>query len=169
MNETELMHGLAARLAGAAVQSSLGEIAERLLDELRTDHARPKSTFCPIPLSLYGGGLRTRSLSTGCSRCAAVSPARLHPTHQRTAALNQPGCSIWAGNAWIMLLAPGDAAAIPVELAPNAGSGPRLGGRSFHTSASGTGEIVGDRYADDRFESRLMPRRRLIVPRSAPW
>ena len=152
MNESELMLGLAARLADAAVQSSLDETAERLLDELHDDPAQPKSTFRPIPLSLYGGGLpnEIRSSWVFALRRGMAHPPERHPNSiQRMFALNQPGCfEYWDGNTWITReLFPRDAGlSIPIDTWHRMPAQDRdWAVASFHTAAADElVEIVGD-------------------------
>lgn len=152
MNEPELMAGLAARLANPDVQSSLGEIARRLLDDLRAGQGRPKSAFSPIPLSLYGGGLpdEIRSSWLFALRRGMAHPPERHPNSiQRMFALNQPGCfEFWDGNAWITReLVPGDAGlSIPVDTWHRMPAQDRdWAVASFHTAAADElVEIVGD-------------------------
>ncbi|MEO7366005.1 MAG: hypothetical protein ABIW03_06775 [Sphingomicrobium sp.] len=152
MNESELMHGLASRLTDPAVQSSLGEIADALLDQLRADQAQPKSTFRPIPLSLYGPGLpdEIRSSWVFALRRGMPHPPERHPNSiQRMFALDQPGrFEFWDGDAWLTReLLPGDAGlSIPVDTWHRMPAQDRdWVVASFHTSAPDElVEIVGD-------------------------
>ncbi|MEO6581375.1 MAG: hypothetical protein ABIN68_01035 [Sphingomicrobium sp.] len=163
MTEPQLMHGLAARLADAAVQSSLGEIARRLLAELRADQAQPKSTFCPIPLSLYGSGLPNEIQSSWlfALRRSTAHPPERHPNSiQRMFALNQPGrFEFWDGNAWITHeMVPGGAGlSIPVDTWHRMPAQDQdWAVASFHTAAADELiEIVGDPQSGEIESERI--------------
>ena len=163
MNELELRLSLAARLSDAAVQSSLDGIAESLLAELHSDPAQPKSTFSPIPLSLYGGGLpdEIRSSWVFALHRGMAHPPERHPNSiQRMFALNQPGCfECWDSDRWITSeLIPGDAGlSIPVDIWHRMPAQDRdWAVASFHTAAADELiEIVGDPHSGEIASQRV--------------
>ena len=156
MNETELMHLLAGRVAVPAVQSVLREMDRRLQHDMAVDPAEPKSTFSAIPLDLYGELPRDVQSSWLFHLRAGLShPAERHPNSiQRMFALDRPGWfDWWDGGRWVsQLLKPGDTGlSIPADTwhcmpaQPNAWTVV-----SFHTvKADELIEIVGDPKSGD--------------------
>jgi hypothetical protein len=112
MTEPDLMHHLSGLLADAGVRSSLAAIAGDLLDELRDDPSRPKSTFRSIPLAVYGAlPPAIRSSWLFALRGGLAHPPERHPNSiQRMFALTAPGrFDWWDGGQWVTAaLVPGD-------------------------------------------------------------
>lgn len=162
MTEAALMHRLSGLLADAGVRSTLEAIAEALLDELRSDPARPKSTFRSIPLTLYGAlPPDIRSSWLFALRHRLAHPPERHPNSiQRMFALNRPGrFSWWDGDHWVTAeLLPGDdGLSIPAD------TWHRMPAQdedwvvaSFHTAADDElVEIVGDPATGDVGSTRV--------------
>lgn len=121
MDETDLMKELQRRISSSAVKLRLEEIAAELLKELRTDPARPKSTFQAIPLSLYGTELPSGIGSSWIFvlRDGLAHPPERHPNSvQRMFALVQPGrFDWWEDGQWQsrLLLPGGEGLSIPAD------------------------------------------------------
>ena len=152
MDESTFMQRLADMLADATVQRELGQIAEDLLAELKSDPAKPKSTFRSIPLALYGSALppEIRSSWVFALRGGIAHPPERHPNSiQRMFALNRPGeFDWWDGGRWItqQLQPGGDGLSIPVDTWHRMPAQERdWAVVSFHTAADEElVEIVGD-------------------------
>lgn len=151
MNETELMHLLAERIAVPAVQAALHEMDQGLKRDMADDPAEPKSTFSAVSLDLYGALPRQVQSSWLFHLRAGLShPAERHPNSiQRMFAFDRPGWfDWWDGSRWVsQLLKPGGTGlSIPADTwhcmpaQPNAWTVV-----SFHTvKADELIEIVGD-------------------------
>jgi hypothetical protein len=151
MDESEFMALLADRIAAPDVQSALAEIAGRLRRELAEDPSEPKSTFSPIPISLYGDlPAEIRSSWLFHLRAGLAHPAERHPNSiQRMFAFDRPGWfDWWDGSRWIsQLLKPGGPGlSIPIDTWHHMPAQPNAWTVvSFHTTdANSLIEIVGD-------------------------
>jgi len=145
------MNLLAARIAAPQIQALLSGLDVGLKRALAEAPSEEKSTFCAIPLNLYGelpDGIRSSWLFH--LRAGLSHPAERHPNSiQRMFAFDTPGWfDWWEGSRWVsQLLEPGgDGLSIP------ANSWHRMPAQpnpwtvvSFHTAeAEALIEIVGD-------------------------
>ena len=155
------MERLGEHLKKPEVSATLGNIGDELLIELKSDHARPKSTFRAIPLELYGDlPPEIRSAWLFALRKGFDHPPEFHPNSiQRMFALNRPGrFDVWNGKRWAThrMEPDGGGLSIPVDTWHRA---PALDEdwvvASFHTvEADQLIEIVGDPMNNEVRSSR---------------